>query len=245
MISVLHIVWFLVGLSIQIDNVVLNLQCLSRQTHTALHIVLTTIGGACVNQTILLWIGLNGLFASLIDGVEVKRIRIRTLWIGLVTYLIAHLIEVVSLILGRRTNGVTSGIVEHHDIVELNLAQALHSAIVPMGPFDIRLAFEQRHGVLCQRHGQWGLRNTRSIAYLRDEEIVARQEALLQRTRWNDIVLEEEQVDEIDSHQGKHQGIHPRHHELRRTFGILPPLPLDFLRDIDIINERDDKQSPP
>ena len=107
------------------------------------------------------------------------------------------------------TQCIASRIVEHYDIVEFHLPQALHTTIVPMGPFDITLTLEKRKRMLCQRHRQWCLWDARTIAYLRYEEVVARQQRLLQRTRWDHIVLEEEQVDEIHGNQGKYQCIDP------------------------------------
>ena len=106
-----------------------------------------------------------------------------------------------------------------------------------MGPLDIRLTLKQRHRVLGQRHGERRFRNTWTVAHLRYEQVVACQQRFLQRTRRNDVVLEEEQVDEVDGHQCKYDGVDPRHDELRGAFGFLPPLPLDFLGDIDVVDE--------
>ena len=86
---------------------------------------------------------------------------------------IAHLIVVGSLILRVRHERVACRIVEHHDVVELNLAQAFCAAIVPLRPFDVRLAAEHGQRVLCERHGEGRLRYARTIAYLAHEEVVA------------------------------------------------------------------------
>ena len=109
MIGILHVVRLFVGLAVEIDDVVLDLQCLTRQTHTTLHIVLATICWTSVNDTILLRVLLNSLLTCLIDGLKVarqlflcQRVRVRTLRIELITNLVAHLIVVVSLILGCR-----------------------------------------------------------------------------------------------------------------------------------------------
>ena len=114
-----------------------------------------------------------------------------------------------------------------------------------MGPVYITLTLHHRQRMLSQRHRQWRLRNTRTITHFRYKQIVPRQQGLLQRTRWNDIVLEEELVDEIHGHQGEDQRIDPRHHELHRSFWLFPPLPLDLLGDIDIKNKRYYEESPP
>ena len=251
-VRILHIVWLLVGLAVDIHDAVLDLQRLTRQSHAALDVVLTTIGRTCINDAILLLVIDNLLTASLIDGVEVQRqlllrqrVRIRTLRIHLITHLVAHLIEVVSLIASIRTDGVASRIVEHHDIVKLYLAQTFYATIVPVGPFDVRFALEQRQCMLCQGHCQRCLRNTRTITHLRHEEVVTRQQRLLQRTRWNDVVLKEKEVDEVDGYECKHQRVDPRHYPFDGTLGILPPLPLDFLGDVNVVDKRNDQQAQP
>ena len=114
-----------------------------------------------------------------------------------------------------------------------------------MGPLNIALALYDRQRMLCQRHCQRRLWDTGAVAHFRHEQIIARQQRLLQRTRWNHVVLEEELVDEIHGHEGEHQSIYPRHNELHRPFGFLPPLPLDLLGDIDIKDKRYHQQSPP
>ena len=127
------------------------------------------------------------LSACLIEGVEVQgqlflcqRVRIGTLWVDLIPYLVAHLIEIVGLILRCRTDGVASREVEYDDVVQFHLTQAFYAAIVPMGPFNIRLALKQGQCVLGQGHGQRGFGNTRTVAYLRYEQVVTRQQRLLQ-----------------------------------------------------------------
>ena len=190
---------------------ILDLQRLSRQSYTALHIVLATVSRSCVYHSVLLRISQNGLTTSLIDGIEVhgqlllrQRVRIGTLRIHLVTYLVAHLVEVVCLIAQVTADGVASGIVEYHDVVELYFPQTFHATIVPMRPFNVRLALEYGQSMLRQRHGQRCLRDARTVADLRHKQVVTRQQRLLQRTGRNNVVLEKEQVDEIDSHQCKH-----------------------------------------
>ena len=50
---------------------------------------------------------------------------------------IASFIIVLSLVFVGHHHGVSSRIVEHHDVVELHVAQAFHPAVVPMGPLDV------------------------------------------------------------------------------------------------------------
>ncbi len=129
MIGVLHIVGLLVGLSVNVDNVVFYLQGLSRQSDTAFHIVLAAIGRTGVYHSVFSLILHNSLPSCLIDGIEIdrqlllrERVRVGAFRIHLVAYLVAHLIEVVGLIARIGADGVACGIVEHHDVVELYLA---------------------------------------------------------------------------------------------------------------------------
>ena len=143
-VGVLNVVRLLIGLAINVDNVVLNLKSLPRQSHTTLHIVLTTVSRTCVYQSVFLRVLLDCLSASLIDGAVIKRqllqcqrIRVGALRIHLIAHLIAHLVKVISLVAWVATDGITCRVVEHHDVVELNLAQALDATIVPMGPLKV------------------------------------------------------------------------------------------------------------
>ena len=229
-----------------------DLKRLSRQSDTALHIVLTTVSRTGDDLSVFIGVLEDGIATSLIDDLKVveallsrERVRIRTVRIDLITNAVAHLVIVVCLILRGRTERVASREVEHHDIIQLYLAQTLHTTIVPVGPIEIALALHHRQRMLGQWHRQRCLRDTRSIGYFRHKEVVACQQRFLQRTRWNHVVLEEELVDEVDGYEGKHQRIHPRHHEPDRSLSLLPPLPFDLLRDIDIEDERHHEQSPP
>ena len=195
---------------------ILDLERLSGQSHATLHIVLAAVGGTGDNLTILCLVLTDGLATSLIDGVEVfhphvgsQGIRVRTVRIELIANAIAHLVIVIRLILRSRAKGIASREVEHYDVVQFYLTQSLHTTVVPMGPLDKAFTLHHRQRVLGQRHRQRGLGDTRSIANLRHEEIVARQQRFLKRTRWNDVVLEKELVDEVDGYQSKHQGIDP------------------------------------
>src|SRR5574344_1830078 len=95
--------------------------------------------------------------------------------------------------------------------------------------------------MLSKRHGKRCFWDTRTIAHLGYKQVIACEQTLLQRTGWNHIVLEEEQVDEIHNHQR----IHPRHHEADRTFRVTPPLPTYLFGDIYIIDKGQDNESPP
>ena len=114
-----------------------------------------------------------------------------------------------------------------------------------MRPLHVALHVDQRHGVLGERHGERSFRNARSVAYLAHEEIVARKETLLERGRWDHIVLEEEEVDEINRYEREHERINPAHDETDRTFLILPPLPVNLLGDVNVEDERNHNESQP
>ena len=66
-----------------------------------------------------------------------------------------------------------------------------------------------------------------------------------QGTGWYDIVLEEEEIDEIYGYKGEDECINPRHDKPYRRLGIFPPLPVDFLRDIAVVDEWHYNESEP
>ena len=70
-IGILHVLRLFIGLAIEIYDTILDLQSLSRQSHTALHVVFPTIGRTCDNLTILHLILSDGLAPSLVDGIKV------------------------------------------------------------------------------------------------------------------------------------------------------------------------------
>ena len=160
---------------------------------------------------------------------RVDRISQRiVLLIDLTSIAIAHAI-VFRLIRHILTNRITSGIVEHHDIVEFHLTQSRHTTVFPVRPFNIRLQIANGQRMLRQGHSQRRLRNTRAVAHLTHKEVITREQRLLQRRRRNHVVLEEELVDEIDSHQCKDDRVDPRHHRSHRALIVLPPFPVYFL----------------
>ena len=149
------------------------------------------------------------------------------------------------LILRVGADGVAGRIVEHHDVVQFYITKTFHTTIVPMGPLDVRLRTDEGQRVLRERHGKRCLRDARTIADLRHEEVVARQQRFLERRGRYDVVLEEELIDEVDGDKCEHQGIYPRHDKANGAFGILPPLPTNLLGDVGIEDERHDDESQP
>ena len=70
-IGILHVLRLLIGLTVQVNDMVLDLQRLSRQSNTAFHVVLSTISRTCNNLAILHLILSDGLSSCLIDGIKV------------------------------------------------------------------------------------------------------------------------------------------------------------------------------
>ena len=91
------------------------------------------------------------------------------------------MIEVITLIGRFAHDGVTGREVEDDNIIQLHLSQALHTAVVPVRPGNIALRVDDGKCVLRQRHGQRRFRYAGPIAYLRHEEVIAREERLLKR----------------------------------------------------------------
>ena len=125
------------------------------------------------------------------------------------------------------------------------MPESLHTAVVPLRPGNIALHVDDRHRMLCERHGERCLGNAGAVAQLRHEKVITREQALLQRGRRNDKVLEKEEVDEIYRHEGEYDGVDPRHNKPCDAVGIAPPLPTDFLGDVYVEDEGHYEQSPP
>ena len=191
LIGILHIIWLLVRLAVKINDAVLDLQGLSRQTNAALHVVLAAVGRTADDVAIfarhvqdVVSTGSIHFFevSALLQWVQHAHILLLSVLLqNLVADGINHLIVIIRLIALLVAEGVAGRIVEHHDVVKLHVAQSLHAAVIPVRPLHVALHVDQRQGVLGQRHGERGFRNARSIAYLAHEEIVAREETLFER----------------------------------------------------------------
>ena len=182
-IGVLHFLWLAVGLAVEVDGVVAYFERLSGQSYAALHIVFAAVGWSGNDFSVFSLIALHFLSACLIDEVEIhaalhgrERVGIWTLRIYLVSQLITELIEIVGLILWCGTQGVAGRIVEHHDIVEFHFSKTFGSTVVPVWPFDIALTLEDGQCMLCEWKCEWCFWNAWSVAHLRNEEVVARQQ---------------------------------------------------------------------
>ncbi len=92
---------------------------------------------------------------------------------------VAEPIEIGSLIIDIRHNGVARGVVEDNDVVQLDRPKTFDAAVFPLGLLDVGLAVQHRNRVLRQGQGKGSVGDTRSVAQLTDEEVVAREERFL------------------------------------------------------------------
>ena len=190
-VRVLHLLRLLVWLSVKINDSVPDLQGLPRQADTTLDVVLAAVGRTPVQRSVSPGIlddisparGI-GLFVegTLLEGCHCRQVDAGIL---LCKEVLAHgvgiMIEVIALIGRFAHDGVTGREVEDDNIIQLHLSQALHTAVVPVRPGNIALRVDDGKCVLRQRHGQGRFRYAGPIAYLRHEEVIAREERLLKR----------------------------------------------------------------
>ena len=251
-VCVLHVVGLLVWLAVKVHYAVLYLQRLAGQSHAPLDVVLAAVGRARYHLAILAGVVGYVLPACAVHGVVVSHALLCRERVGggalaryLVAQRVAQRVEVHGLVLRRGAQRVARGVVEHHYVVELNVAEAFYAAVVPVGPLYVRLALNHGQRVLRERHGERRLGYSRAVAHLAHEEVVAGEERLLERRRRYDVVLEEEQVDEIHCHEGEDDGVDPRHHEPHGRLGVFPPLPAYLLGDVHVVDEGHHYEPPP
>ena len=140
-------------------------------------------------------------------------------------------------------HGVTSGEVEDHDVHAFHIAKALQAMIVELRVLNVGLAVEEGQGVLRQREVQRRLRHSGAIYHLVYPQEVTREQRLLERGRWNLIVLTDKQEQEIDQHQCIGDGINPAHECAHRP--LLPAFPCtpgDELRQVDVGEQQQAQQ---
>ncbi len=143
----MHVVRLLVGLTVQIDYAVLDLQSLPGQSHAALHVVLATVCGARQEHAILgrlaeKIIATSVIYRLVIPALLERRQRINILLQSALLHnqrsvAVAHLVIVLRLPLRFAHHGVSGREVEHHDVVELHMAQTLDTAVIPVRPVDV------------------------------------------------------------------------------------------------------------
>ena len=175
-------------LAIDIDDFVLDLEELSGQSDTALHVVFAPVGRTHDDVAVGAALTCDELFTHPIDGVELRHLCLGALsahrrqfdavvLVDLLTRAVTEVIEVVGPVNGH---GVACRVVEHDDVAQLHLSQAGHTAVFPLGPFEIAAGVDARDGVLCERQGERCLRDARPVAELRYEQVVTGQERLLE-----------------------------------------------------------------
>ena len=155
-ITIFHIVRFLVGYTIQINDSILDFQGLSRQTHASLHIILASVYRSGNHFAKRLFVLVDILTAHLIIMVEYHALLCcihgaHIHWLGqFLTSLITQTINVFSRHINRY--GIPCRKVEYHDVIELYIAKTLHTLVIPCRPFQIRLGIHNRQRMLSQRH---------------------------------------------------------------------------------------------
>ena len=182
-ICILHILRFLVRLAVEVNDAVLYLQSHSRQSHAALHVVLAAVGGSADDVSELLWRCSHIVVSCLVNLLEIVVFllgcHLAQVHILVCEQLVACGIADVAVEVGVGIvfhQGVAGRIVEHHDVVELHVAQSFDAAVFPVWPFNVRLCVYHRQRVLRERHGERSLRDAGSVAHFAHEEVVAGEE---------------------------------------------------------------------
>ena len=176
-------------LSVYIDDFVLNLEGLAWQTHTTLHIIFPSVSRTGGHTAVHIGFGGHNLLSDAIKLVphlllllSLQRFHQRyliALFRGRHTSL--FIAEAVVVTIVRNGHRISCWVVEHHNVSPFHFAEALHAAIFPLRPFDVRLAVQHRDSVLRQGHSEGCLRNAWPITHLAHQQEVARHQRLLQR----------------------------------------------------------------
>ena len=155
-ITIFHIVRFLIGYTIQVNDAILDFQGLSRQAHTTFHIVLASVYWSADHFAECLLVLVDILTAHLVIMVEYHALlccihgtHIHRLG-QFLTCLITQTINVLSRHINRY--GISCRKVEYHDVIELYITKTLYTLVIPCRPFQIRLGIDNRQRMLGQRH---------------------------------------------------------------------------------------------
>ena len=171
-------------LAVDVYDVVLYLQGLSGLSDATLDIVFAAVDRSAddfaVFFGVLCHIGTSGLVEDAVGLAllgQRKRVGRKFALQDLASEVVAQTVEVGPLGIGGY--GVSGGIGEDHNVSDLNALKTFHAAVFPLRPFDVALSSAEpcRHVVLCKGHGG----DARPVVDLRYEEIVAGQQAFLQR----------------------------------------------------------------
>ena len=145
----LHFCRVLDGLAVDVYLSFLDLQRIAGQAYATFYIVFTTVNGAYDNVTVHSRIGTDevtsGIVVQIIDGtllLACQAVHIHLVGIRAFSFFVSKGIEVCLLEVGGYR--VACREVEHHNIVQFHFAEARHTFVFPLRPFDVRLGVEYR-----------------------------------------------------------------------------------------------------
>ena len=145
----LHFCRVLNGFAVDVYLSFLDLQRIAGQAYATFYIVFTTVNGAYDNVTVHSRIGTDevtsGIVVQIIDGtllLACQAVHIHLVGIHAFSFFVSKGIEVCLLEVGGYR--VACREVEHHNIVQFHFAEARHTFVFPLRPFDVRLGVEYR-----------------------------------------------------------------------------------------------------
>ena len=134
--------------------------------------------------------------------------------------------------------------IKDDDVAPFHLAKAGQPVIRPRRPLDIGLDVEYREGVLHERERERRVGHARPVADFAHKKVIAHEQRFFERRGGYLIILEKENIDKIDCHQGIHDGIDPLHdtqHGL--VFRPLPEGPGYIMGKIDVGHDDEQRQN--
>ena len=145
----LHFCRVLDGLAVDVYLSFLDLQRIAGQAYATFYIVFTTVNGAYDNVTVHSRIGTDkitsGIVVQVVDStllLACQAVHIHLVGIHAFSFFVSKGIEVCLLEVGGYR--VACREVEHHNIVQFHFAEARHTFVFPLRPFDVRLGVEYR-----------------------------------------------------------------------------------------------------
>src|SRR5690554_243001 len=215
MVVVLQGLGVLDGFSVDVNLVVANLEEVAGQGYAAFYVVVAPVNGAVQYFTkagfvvgddgAAQFVDEHALFVFAVECFVAKQFGILGCLI-VAEFAYAHVIIGVGLIKGY---GVAGGEVENDDVVAFYFAKTFQPLIIPLGPFGVRLGIEYGKGVLHQGKGDGGIGHTGTVAYFTHKEVIAHQHGFFEGGSGDFVVLKQKEVDHVNGHQGKDQGVDP------------------------------------
>ena len=216
----LYVAGILDGSAIDIDLIVAYLERVARHADATLHIVLAPVDGPIDNLPKLLLVVLQRLPPHIMG----QRVIVG----------IGH----------PHGHRVARREIKDDDVAPFHLAKAGQPVIGPRRPLDIGLDVEYREGVLHERERERRVGHARPVADFAHKEVIAHEQRFFERRGGYLIILEKENIDKIDCHQGIHDGIDPLHdtqHGL--VFRPLPKRPRHIMGKIDVGHDDEQRQN--